>query len=251
MQPGLDLGHDPHSDDHGDDMALIADLVDGDGEAAQVQQVPCGDLGQTAHGPGVDEVGVDHNHADDCAQVDVAAEDAGSGGGDQHGQEDECGVGEHIQNGEPVAAAEAGDGLGQSLDQAHHQTGSHDGRQDGNKDVAHCLDHPLEDGLLGSGGSLDLVLGGGGQAGHGQELLVDLVDGAGANDQLELTIALEDTLNAVDVLQGVQVDLAVVHGDQAQASRAVRGADQVLAAAKSLVDLFGAGCVIQCHLISS
>ena len=225
-------------------MALVADLLD-----VKEPQVPGGYLsgGVVADGPGVDEGGVHHHQADDRAQEDVAAKHAGGGNGDQHGQEGEGGIGDQVQEGEPVGLTESGPELRDGFHQTHHQAAGHDGGQDGNEHVAGGLEDLLPPGHLGGGGRLHVVLGSGGSAGHGEEFVVHLVDGAGADDELQLAVALKHALHAVHIFQRLLFHLAVVRDHQAEAGRAMRRADHVGAAADVVSDLLGAFSVVQSH----
>ena len=82
VQPLFDLGHEPDSDDDRDDVALIAHQRDGI-QPAEHRLVGLHALGR--NGPGVLQVGVDHDHADDHAQERVAAEDFRGGEGNEDG----------------------------------------------------------------------------------------------------------------------------------------------------------------------
>ena len=225
-------------------MALVTHLLD-----VKEEQVPGWYLsgGIAAHGPGVDQRGVDHHQADDRAQEDVAAEHAGGGDGHQHRQQREGGVGHQVQEGEPVAVTKGGPELRDGFDDTHHQAGGHDGGQDRDEHVAGGLQDLLPQGHLAGRRGLDVGLGGGGSAGDGQEFVVDLVDGAGADDQLQLTVGFEHALDAVDVLQGCLVDLAVVGDDQPQSGCAMGRADDVGSSADIGSDLFSAFPIVQCH----
>ena len=205
---------------------------------------------------------MDHEEADDGAQEDVAAEDPGRGDGHQNGQADEGGVGDHVQELIPGGAFKGpnefacegvgvADGLAEGLHETHHQAGGHDGGEDGDEDVAGGLQDLLPPGHLGGGGLLELRLGGGGQAGDGQEFVIDLVDGAGADDQLELTVGFEHALDAVNLLQSGLVQLAVVSNDQAEAGGTVGRADDIILAAEVGKDLFRALAIVECHDILS
>ena len=93
VQPFFQKAHDPHGDDDRDDVALVAHhvhLVQAEPDALGLMDALGG------HGPGVLEVGVDHHHADDGAQVGVAAEGLGGAVGDEDGQEGVGRVGEQV-----------------------------------------------------------------------------------------------------------------------------------------------------------
>ena len=105
----------------------------------------------------------------------------------------------------------------------------------------------LKRGLLRRGGGLHLLLGGGGEAGDLEKFVVDLVDGAGAQNQLELAVGAEHALNPLHVFQSLHVDFPVVHRHQAKPRGAVGRADQVLPPAEMAEDLPRALSVIHCH----
>ena len=165
---------------------------------------------------------MDHHQTDNGAEEDISAENSRRGDRNDNRQIRKCGVRSHIQECEPVgvAKAEARD-LRQRFDQTHHKTGCNDRRQDRNEYVADGLEQTDVPGLLCSSCRLDVFLGSSGRACDCQELVIDLVDGAGANDQLQLSVGFEHALDAVDVLECFLVDLAVVSDDKAQSGSAV------------------------------
>jgi hypothetical protein len=233
--------HEPDRDDDGDDVALIADEID------VVEAEPGGRGGDRlgrGDAPGVHEVGMDHDHADDRAEILVAAEDLGGAHGDQDGQEDEGRVAEQVDDGVGAAGGDGGEGVGQALEKAHEKAARHDGRDDGHEHVAQRLDGPLVPGGLAGGGLLDLLLGRGLDAGGLDEFVVDLVDGAGADDDLQLAGRLEDALDALDVLQTLLRALAVVRDDEAQSRRAVGRAHEIFFSSEFREDLLGARFVV-------
>src|SRR5699024_647429 len=96
VQPLFQSAHEPDRDDDGDDVALVSNQFD------VIQAEPdrgCGDVFCRSHIPGVDQIGVDHDHADDRAQVDVAAEYLGGAGADEDGQKYERCVAEQVDDG--------------------------------------------------------------------------------------------------------------------------------------------------------
>ena len=78
---------------------------------------------------------------------------------------------------------------------------------------------------------LGLVLAHGGSAGLGDKRIVDLVDRAGAEDDLKLSLGFKDALDAGDVLQGSLVHLLVVRDDQPEPCGTVGRGDDVFLAA--------------------
>ena len=273
MQPLFDHAHEPDGDNDRYDVALIAGPLNGDDIADQVPArycrcsnlapVPCKqirvhilyrnikklmDLLGIRDVPAVQEGRMDHQQAGDRTQEEVAAEDARRGDGDDDGQISKCRVGDSIQEGKPVAFAEAQSGdLGEGLDQTHHETGCDDGGQDRDEDVADGLEGLAPDRSLGRCRRLDVVLGAGGDAGDLNELVKDLVDGTCTDDQLELSVGLEHALDAIDFLECLFVDLAVIRDNKTKSGRAVRGGYYVRAAADIIGDLLRTFVIIQSH----
>ncbi len=127
---------------------------------------------------------------------------------------------------------------------AQQQARSHDGGDDGNKDVAEHLNGTHKDVLLLSRGLLYLGLGGSLDAAERDELFVDLVDGASAKNNLELALGLKDALGAVDILEGLLVDLGVIGNHQAQTGGAVCGRNNVVGATDVVEHLLGCFAVV-------
>lgn len=88
-------------------------------------------------------------------------------------------------------------------------------------------------------GLLDLGLGSSFDATERDELLVDLVDGAGAKNNLQLALGLKDALGAVDILKGLLVDLGVIGNHQTQTRGAVCGRNNVAGATDVVEHLLG------------
>ena len=191
---------------------------------------------------------MDHQKTDDRAKEQVAAEDARRGDGDDNRQVCECGVCNSIKECEPVAAAEAQTrDLRESFDKTHHLTGSDDGGKDRDEDVTDGLESLPPDRSLRSRGSLDVILRAGRNAGDLDELVENLVDRAGADDQLELSVRLEHALDAVNFLERGLVDLAVIRDNKTKSGRAVRGGYYVRAAADIIGNLLSTFVIIQSH----
>ena len=186
VQPLFNLRHDPDCNDDRDDVALVAHQWDGV-QPAEHRLIGLHALGRD--GPGVLQVGVDHDHADDRAQVRVAAEDFRGRIGNQDGQESVGGVGENlckdVDRAGGIDAEEAVvDHEVQRFHDAHEEARRHDGRDDGHKDVTQGLDGPLVPRRFGGRSLLDFLFRCAGDVRQRGELVVDFVHGAGAEDDL-------------------------------------------------------------------
>lgn len=232
VQALLEESQNGAGDNDGDHVALIADPL------KAVHAGDDGDHGLNALGSnrvGALQRGVDERTADDSTQVRVGAKGLGGGVADQD-----------LQNAKGRSRDQVGDLIdkvigverdkavgGHKVEGAHNaqqQARSHDGRDDGDKDVAEHLNGTHKDVLLLRRGLLDLGLGGSLDATERDELLVDLVDGAGAKNNLQLALGLKDALSAVDILEGLLVNLGVISNHQAQTRGAVCGRNNVVGA---------------------
>ena len=252
VQPLLQLAHQPDRDDDRNDMPLITDLPDRAyrprAELQMPQQIPVIHLRVSrSEAPGIRQARIDHAQADDRAEENIAAEHACRR--DCHYDRQICkgSRGNQIQEPVPVCRGKIRNRLAQRLDESHHQTRCHDCRKNRDEHVAERLNHPVPDRFLCRRGRLDLVLGRLGHAGDLQKLVIYLVDSSCSNDDLQLSVGLEDALDAVDILQFCLVHLAVVHRDQTETRRAVRGTDNILSSADDVTDFLGTLVIIQCH----
>ena len=241
MQALLEEGQNGAGDNDGDHVALIADPL------KAVHAGDDGDHGLNALGGnrvGALQRGVDERTADDSTQVRVGAKGLGGGVADQDLQNakgrSRDQVGDLIDK---VIGVERDKAVGghkvEGTHNAQQQARSHDGGDDGDKDVAEHLNGTHKDVLLLRRGLLDLGLGGSLDATERDELLVDLVDGAGAKNNLQLALGLKDALSAIDILDGLLVNLSVIGNHQAQASGAVRGRNNVVGATDVVEHLLG------------
>ena len=241
MEALLQEGEDGAGDDDRDHMALIANPL------KAVHAGDDGDHGLHALGGnrvGALQRGVDKRTADDGTQVRIGAKGLSRGVADQD-----------LQNAKGRARDQVGDLVdkvisvkrdkavgGHKVEGAHNakqQARSHDGGDDGDKDIAEHLNGTHEDVLLLRRGLLNLGLGGSLDAAERDELFVDLVDGASAKNNLKLALGLKDALSAVDILEGLLVDLRVIGNHQAQARGAVCGRNNVVGATDVVEHLLG------------
>ncbi len=241
VQALLEEGQNGAGDNDGDNVALITDPL------KAVDAGNDGDHGLHALGGnrvGALKRGIDERTADDGTQVRVCAKGLSRGVTDQD-----------LQNAKGRSRDQVGDlvdkviGIerdkavgGHKVEGAHNaqqQARSHDGGDDGDKDVAEHLNGTHKDVLLLRRGLLDLGLGGSLDATERDELLVDLVDGAGTKNNLELALSLKDALGAVDILEGLLVDLGVIGNHQAQTRGAVCGRNNVAGATDVVEHLLG------------
>ena len=241
MQALLQEGEDGAGDDDRDHMALIANPL---------KAVHAGNDGDHGlHALGGNRVGalqrrVDERTTDDGAQIRVGAKGLSGGVANQD-----------LQNTKGRARDQVGDLInkvigverdkavgGHKVEGAHNaqqQTRGHDGRDDGDKDIAEHLNGAHKDVLLLRRGLLDLGLGGSLDATERDELLVDLIDGASTKNNLELALGFKDALSAVDILEGLLVNLRVIGNHQAQTRGAVCGRNNVAGATDVVEHLLG------------
>ena len=241
VQALLEEGQNGAGDNDGDHMALIANPL------KAVHAGDDRDHGLNALGGnrvGALQRGVDKRTADDGTQVRIGAKCLSRGVADQN-----------LQNAKGRARNQVGDLVdkvigverdkavgGHKVEGTHNaqqQARSHDGGDDGDKDVAEHLNSTHKDILLLRRSLLDLGLGGSLDAAERDELFVDLVDGASAKNNLELALGLKDALSAVDILEGLLVNLGVIGNHQAQTRGAMRGRDDVVGATDVVEHLLG------------
>ena len=180
----------------------------------------------------------DHCGTHGQTEVGVTAEDLGSGEADQHGQEGEGSCGEQVNNVCKVSplgvhcneALGAEDVLGgEHAVQRHQHTATDQNGDQRNEDVSNGLDEAGDNVALLRGDALEFILGCFGCA-SGDEVLVYLVDVAGANDNLELASIEEAALEVFVVVDCCLVDLVLVLQDEAKAGCAVCGCNDVAGA---------------------
>lgn len=237
----LEEGEYGAGDNDGDNVALITDPL------KAVHAGNDGDHGLHALGGnrvGALQRGVDERTSDDGAQIRVSAKGLSRGVADQD-----------LQNAKGRARDQVGDLVdkvigverdktvgGHKVERAHdsqQQARSHDGGDDGDKNVAEHLNGTHKDVLLLCRGLLNLGFGGSLDAAKRDELFVDLVDGASAKNNLELALGLKDALGAVDILDGLLVNLGVIGNHQAQTRGAVCGRNNVVGATDVVEHLLG------------
>ena len=237
----LEEGENGAGDNDGDNVALITDPL------KAVHAGDDGDHGLHALGGnrvGALQRGVDERTADDGAQVRVGAKGLSRGVTDQDLQNAKRRARDQVGNLiNKVIGVERDKAVGghkvEGAHNAQQQARSHDGGDDGDKDVAEHLNGTHKDVLLLRRCLLDLGLRGSLDATERDELLVDLVDGASAKNNLELALGLKDALGAIDILDGLLVDLGIIGNHQAQTRGAMRGRDDVVGATDIVEHLLG------------
>ena len=226
-----------HDGQHGTLVARLLNL--------QAEEVPVGHGVSTLNACQrlCDAVAVHQGRGDHCgthghAQVGVTTEDLGGGETNQHGQEGEgrCGEQVHdIREALPLGVhlnegLRAEDTLrGQHAVDRHQHTATDQHRDERHEDVGNGLDEAGDKVALLRGDALEVVLGCLGCA-SGDEVLVYLVDVAGADDDLELASVEEATLEILVVVDCCLVDLVLVLQDEAKAGCAVCGCNDVAGA---------------------
>ena len=195
---------------------------------------------------------MDHEKTDNCAKENVSAENTRRRNSNDDRKESKRCIGYCIEEAEPVGTAESETrDLSQRFDKTHHKTGSNDSRKDRNENIADRFQKTDVPRLLRSCGCLCLFLGSGGYTCDIKELVIDFVDCTGSDDQLQLSIGLEHTLNAVDILKRFLVDFAVIGDNETKSGSAMRCRGYIRATADIISDLLRALSVIQCHNFSS
>lgn len=241
VQALLEEGQNGAGDDDGDHVALITDPL------KAVDAGDDGDHGLNALGGnrvGALQRGVDERAADDGAQVRISAESLGRGVANQDLQDAKGRTRDQVGNlVDAVIGVERDKAVGghkvEGAHDAQQQARSHDGGNDGNEDIAEDLNGAHKDVLLLRRGLLDLSLGSSIDAAEGDELVIDLVDGTGAKNNMELALGLKDALGTVDILDGFLVDPCVVGNHQAQTRGAMRGRHDVAGATDVVEHLLG------------
>ena len=225
-------------------MSLISNLSDG-----KAQQMPYRDIStiHRSYGPCIDQVRMDHDHTDNCAQENISAKYPCRRYCDKDRQECKCRVCKKIQDAVPVTSCKCRHSLAKCLHKSHHQTGCHDCRKDRNKHISQCLDHPFKYRLLRCSRSLHFFLGSGCHSADLKELLINFIDCSCSDDKLKLSVIAENALHSIDILQLLHVDLTVVHSYQTEPGSTVCCADQIGPAAQCLIDFFRTYCIIQSH----
>ena len=115
---------------------------------------------------------------------------------------------------------------GQEAIERHQHTAADQHRDQRHEDVGNSLDEAGDNVALLRGDALEVILGCLGCA-SGNQVLVHLVDVAGADNDLELASVEEATLEVFVVVDCCLVNLVLVFQDEAKAGCAVRGSKDV------------------------
>ena len=251
VQPLLDQAQDPCDDQGGDDHRLVADLRD-----LQAEEVPHGGLVRVApegarlvglgHRVGAEQGGRDHRRTHRGAEVHVPAEALGRREADQDRQRGEGRGGHQVD--ERVVVLQPGEHLHDGLRgeealgledgvEGHQEAAGDQGGQDRDEDVGDHLDEAGEQVPALLGLFLGLVLGDLADPVVVDHVLEDLVDVAGADDDLEHAAGGEGALELLVVVQRLLVDLVRVGDHQSESRRAVGRCADVRRSADCLDDL--------------
>ena len=190
---------------------------------------------------------VQHRNAERRAEEDIRPEYTRRGDADQNRQIRNRRHRDQMQKSVPVRVAESRNRLCQRFHQTHHQTAGYDRRQDRDEYVAERLDDLPPERRLCRGCCLHVLFCRSRCTGNRQKLIINLVDRAGSDDELQLSAGLEHALHAFDVVERLLVDLVVVGNNEAEPRRAVCRGNHVLTAANIHSDLFRALSIVKCH----
>ena len=229
LEPFLELRAEDAEDESRQDRALIADDRDGETEDVHHHRLLCAARDGC---PSVRELRSDEHEAEDDADDRRAAEALHRRPADERRQEDERRIRQNLAHRQDVLAELKAERLACAA-QAHEKTGGNEDRDDRDEDVAERAGNLLHRRHLRV--SLFFVA-------HAREiraldeLVKDLVDEARAEDDLVLGCCKELALDAVDVLDGLLINLRLVVDDEAQARRAVLSVADIVLAADVLPD---------------
>lgn len=238
----LDLGHEPGSQNCGEYAALESNH--GNGKRTEVPILSARRIQNER--VAVHKARVNHDNADEDTQDRVAAKTLDrtvhhqdrqvvERGGD-NGKE-ACEVLEELAViGKAALHAKEAVGNDQRL-KADDDSSTDEGGDDGNKDVREYLENREDLALLVRLGALDLGSADLLNARQSHKLIVDLVDGAGTEDNHELAAVVQHALDAIDVFELGLVVLARILEHQTQTRNAMRGTLDVLQTADVIDDL--------------
>lgn len=242
-------GADEGREDGGQDAALAAHHRD-EAERHDGLHAAVG----VGHRVGVGQDGGHQHQAQHQADDRRAAEHFEGGPADDRRQEGEGGLRQDVDQRDDVVWDHAGRSaeqpqhvvVEQAAFQAQEQAGGRDDRDDGDEDVAQGPHHPL-DALLLLFDRFILFLFGEGVQAQAVQFRIDLVDDAGAQDDLVLPCVEESPLDEIHLFQPLGVDGVLVLDDQAQAGSAM-GSGYDVVFAHDLDDLGrNAAIVLFCH----
>ena len=160
VQTLFNKAEDPHGNNHRDDVSLVTHHIH------MVKPEPYG-LGPEhpfcCHCPCILQVGMNHNHTDDCTQKGIPAKSPGRAERNQNRQKGIGRIGKQVGKNidraggidiqKPVV-----DHKVESLHDSHEKTAGHNRRDNGDKNITQGFDCPLEQILFGGGCRLHLFL---------------------------------------------------------------------------------------------
>ena len=131
---------------------------------------------------------MNHQKTNDRTQENVSAKYARGRNRNDTRQEHKCRIGYHVEEAIPVTAGKSRKRLTKGLDKTHHKTGSYDRRKNRNEYVADRLEQFLPERLFLCRRCLDVILCRSSHTGNIKELVIYLVYGTGADDELKLSV---------------------------------------------------------------
>ena len=226
VQLFLNHRHEPYGDHYRDHVALVSHQIyiiqsEPDGCLRDIRRVHAG------YRPGVQKIGMNHNHTDDRSQELVSSEYLRRADGDQDRQECKRRVAEQMEDHIGSGLCHLGPDIAEALQKPHQKTAGHNCRYDRHKNISQRLDRAFEDILFRVGRLFYLFFRRTFNARDFDELVVNLIDRTGSQDNLHLTGSEKDPLYAVDLFHLFLVAFVVVANHQTKSGRAVRGGNQV------------------------
>ncbi len=228
MEPLLELTHQENGDDHRNDVSLVSDLIYMPGAepyAPLRDLLAC--LFKRSDVPGIYQIRVDHYETDYSRKELIPAEFLRRAYSDEDRQHRKSCTCEEINDIIRIALGDRWNGARKSSEESVQKSARYDSRDDRYEDVSECLYSTQEPVLLLRCCFLDIVLGPALDMRDVDELVIDVVYDACAKNDLKLSACFKASLDSVDILDSLLVDLRIIRDDKAKSRRAVRCRDDV------------------------